>query len=239
MNHSFDIDNAKSYGIIEAVLIDNLSFWIEKNKANGRHFYEGRYWTYNSAKAFADLFPYLSVNQVRRALDSLERHEIIVRGNFNQSAYDRTAWYAFSDKWISQKGNIHLAKTPNGFDQNNEPIPDTKPAGKQVDKQDKAARRANVLEKPDSVSEQTWEDFKKIRAAKRSPLTETGLSKISKQAQLAGFTLEQALQTCCERGWQGFSADWVLGNARASGFKKVAKTENFDTKDYGQGIQLI
>ena len=55
MKHSFDVELAKEYGILEAILIQNIYFWIEKNKANKKHFYDGRYWTYNSKKAFSEM----------------------------------------------------------------------------------------------------------------------------------------------------------------------------------------
>ena len=124
MDHSFNIEHAAKYGIHEAVLISNITFWIEKNKANSRHFHDGRYWTYNSAKAFAELFPYMTVNQIRRALERLVELGILLKGNYNSSAYDRTTWYAFSDQWICEKRNIHLANLQNGKGVYAEPIPD-------------------------------------------------------------------------------------------------------------------
>lgn len=64
------------------------------------------------------------------------------------------------------------------------------------------------LKKPDDVSDQVWEDFLQIRKAKHAPLTETALNGIRREAEKADISLEAALQTCCERGWQGFKADW-------------------------------
>ena len=58
--HSFNTKIAKKLGMVEAVLLHNIQFWIEKSKANNKHFYKGKYWTYNSAKAFSELFDYLS-----------------------------------------------------------------------------------------------------------------------------------------------------------------------------------
>ena len=63
---------------------------------------------------------------------------------------------------------------------------------------------------PDGVSDSVWADFKKIRVAKKAPLTETALTGIMREAEKAGLSLEAALKTCCERGWQGFKADWVI-----------------------------
>jgi hypothetical protein len=58
MIHSFNVEDAKKYGVIEAVLLSNFRFWVLHNKANKRHFYDGRFWTFNSVSAFEELFPY-------------------------------------------------------------------------------------------------------------------------------------------------------------------------------------
>lgn len=124
MNHSFNIENAKKYGVDCAVIIENMAFWIAKNKANKKHFYEGRTWTYNSVKAFSELFPYWNEKQISRILKKLEDEKIIISGNYNKSAYDRTKWYAFSDETIFLNQKIHLPKTGNGLVESGEPIPD-------------------------------------------------------------------------------------------------------------------
>ena len=50
-----------------------------------------------------------------------------------------------------------------------------------------------------------------MRKAKKAPITETALAGIRREADKAGYTLEQALATSCERGWIGFKAEWVAG----------------------------
>lgn len=62
---------------------------------------------------------------------------------------------------------------------------------------------------PQGVSEQVWKDFLAVRKAKRSPITETALLAIDKEAGKAGWSLERALSECVARGWQSFKADWV------------------------------
>lgn len=66
---------------------------------------------------------------------------------------------------------------------------------------------------PDLLSKidpQIAADFMAIRKAKNLPLTKTALGGIEREAERIGYTLEQALRTCCERGWAGFKADWIL-----------------------------
>lgn len=98
MMYSFDVEHAAEYGVDEAIMIYNFQFWIRKNLVNGKHIHEGRCWTYNSMRAFADLFPFWTEKQVRRILKSLIEQGILLRGNFSSNAYDRTMWYAFADE---------------------------------------------------------------------------------------------------------------------------------------------
>ena len=98
MHHSFNVELAKEYGILEAVLLNHLWFWIKKNKANNTNYFDGSYWTFNSTKAFSELFPYASERQIKYALKHLREEEIIKVGNYNKDTRDRTLWYAFTEK---------------------------------------------------------------------------------------------------------------------------------------------
>ena len=123
--HSFDPDIAKRVGVNAAVLYQNVLFWTEKNMANGRHIHEGLAWTYNSVRAWGELFPYLSSKQVRTALEKLVSEGLLVEGNFNKMQIDRTKWYAAPDLPI--KANDICPKGKMAFAQKGEPIPDSKP----------------------------------------------------------------------------------------------------------------
>ena len=90
-------------------------------------------------------------------------------------------------------------------DANREPI---------TDNHIKEQKRSRALVCPPEVSPQVWDDFIAVRKANRSPLTETALRGIEREAQKAGWTLEQALAECAARGWRGFKAEWVRGTMR-------------------------
>lgn len=126
MQHHFDVDLAVKYGMTEAVLLNHFEYWIELNKSNDKNYYEGRYWTFNSMKAFSEIFPYLSPKKIRNALKHLQDKGLILTGNFNRSAYDRTLWYAFSDlaESILTKGQMDENEKANGLSEKGEPIPD-------------------------------------------------------------------------------------------------------------------
>ena len=116
MTYQFDANIAALYGVDEAIMIQNLVYWIRKNEANGKHFYEGRFWTYNSTDAFKKLFPFWTARQVGRILQSLEAKGVIVTGNFNDNLYNRTKWYAFGDSFL-RNGIIHFTLSSNGEDE--------------------------------------------------------------------------------------------------------------------------
>lgn len=105
MNHSFDVEIARLHGVAAAILIENFRFWIAKNKANGRHYYDGRWWTYNSTKALSELFPYWSGKQIERTLSRMKSDGIMVTGHYSQNAYDRTNWYSIQEDALPQIGH--------------------------------------------------------------------------------------------------------------------------------------
>ena len=139
MVHSFDAQIATEYGVNAAVLLWHLDFWIEKNRANGVNCYDDNYWTYNSVKAFTELFPYMSAKAINNALSKLIDAGIIITGNYNSSTYDRTLWYAITEygysilqkgKCIYPKRKMDLPETENGFAEMGQPIPDILPDNK-------------------------------------------------------------------------------------------------------------
>lgn len=70
--------------------------------------------------------------------------------------------------------------------------------------------------KPDDVSPDVWQDFMTLRKAKKAPGTKTAIDGIRAQAGKAGMSLDEVLRMCCERGWTGFKADWVLNQPAVS-----------------------
>jgi hypothetical protein len=120
MFHSFDTEIAKQFGIEEAIILNNIYYWVEKNKANNVNLFEGRYWTYNSKRAFAIMFDYMNERQIKYTLNKLLEYGLIMTGNFNQNPMDRTLWYTLTDLGISivQKNKICDAKTAFREDKN-------------------------------------------------------------------------------------------------------------------------
>lgn len=95
---------ARRYGLEEAIILDSIMFWWRENRANDRNFQDGRWWTYNSIRAFSDLFPWWTAKQLRRIIDSCLDKGAILAGDYNPDRRDRTAWYTPSAELLQLYG---------------------------------------------------------------------------------------------------------------------------------------
>jgi hypothetical protein len=60
------------------------------------------------------------------------------------------------------------------------------------------------------ISKDLLNEWMKIRRKKKAgDVTEIVYNSIKREADKAGWTVEQAITRCCERSWVGFEAEWV------------------------------
>lgn len=95
--YQFNTDDAEAYGVDAAVMLWNMRYWLERNLLNRRNLYDGRVWTHNSIEALTGLFPWLTEKQVRSRIDKLRKRGVVIAGNYNKKAYDRTLWYSVDE----------------------------------------------------------------------------------------------------------------------------------------------
>ena len=89
-------------------------------------------------------------------------------------------------------------------------IPETETEGEgEGETETETKKKATSVAPPEGVSDSVWQDFKTLRKAKRAPITQKAIDGIVREANKAGWTVEQALSECCFRGWQAFKAEWV------------------------------
>lgn len=228
ISHAFPVTVAKSVGVESAVMLSNMFFWIEKNRANDKNFYDGAYWTYNSMKAFEEIFPYWTFNQIRRILTNLEKDGYIISGNYNKVAYDRTKWYTLSDKGLAlfnittcDNPQHHLRICTNGDVNNNKPIPDINTDNK-TDNTLIASKDAQ-REQIDKIVE-IWNQIEGLPQVRR--ITET-----SKRYKYASARLkEEGFDTVVEVIQKVASSDFLRGKNRnnwTANFEWAMTVSNF------------
>ena len=95
---------AQVYGLEEAIFLHSLMFWYRTNRGNDQNFHDGRWWTYNSVKAFEEIFPWWNGGQIRRIITRCREKGAVLAGNYNEDQRDRTAWYTPSDELLELYG---------------------------------------------------------------------------------------------------------------------------------------
>ncbi len=137
LHHSFDVLLAKELKSTDlAILIHNFQYWISHNATTGKNFHDGKTWSYISMIDIHGYFPYWSEDQVQRLLKKLVEMKILIKGNYNQSSYDRTVWYAFENEIkfsIPRNRGMDSAEKGNGFREIAEPIPYSKHIDKHIE----------------------------------------------------------------------------------------------------------
>lgn len=238
--HHFYTEHAVKYGVEEAILLYDIIYWIAHNAANGKHFHDGRYWTYNSAAGFGNLHPYWRdekngrTDKIQRLLNSLIKQGAIVRGNYNVTAYDRTSWYALSDELaesILQFSEIHYAKTRNGICENGEPIPDNKTNNKTNNKPATATGVADAPQQPikkfsyrdkliaAGVTAENADRLLANRKANNLKNTEAAYNKLMGALEQVcngrGVTYDEAIEYAGKKGWGFIDPSWNLEGLKA------------------------
>ena len=112
---SFNIEAARRYGVDGAILLQGMAAWISKNRANERHFHDGRWWTYNSKAALARLFPFWTEKQLRRIVKALNEEGALLLGNYSDGSFHNTTWYALSDDVLELLGAGECASLSAGM----------------------------------------------------------------------------------------------------------------------------
>jgi len=97
MVHFFDSDIAKKYGVNAAVLVCFLWDCIEQKSTESPQLHEGKVWVRCSVQMMTGFFPFLSYDEIRYALKRLVKGQVLTKGQFNESRFDRTNWYAFTE----------------------------------------------------------------------------------------------------------------------------------------------
>jgi len=85
---------AVEIGLNEAIVLQQVHYWLEINRKANKNFKDGYYWTYNSVKKWRETnFPWWSHRTLQRIFESIEESKLLIVGNYNRAKYDKTKWY--------------------------------------------------------------------------------------------------------------------------------------------------
>lgn len=86
------IDLASAIGLNKAIALNQIYHCIEKN---GK-LIDGNKWIYSSFESWSKIFPFWSLNTIKRIFKSLEEDDFIISGVYNEDIFDKTKWYAIN-----------------------------------------------------------------------------------------------------------------------------------------------
>ena len=112
MNHSFNVEVATKYGIPHALVLGHIDFMVQKARTNGEKRIEGKYWMRKSVGEFAEMYPYLTKNQVRRAIEKLRNDGLIVSRRFKSNECTKTLWYTVTKEGRKLLGDDKTQAAP-------------------------------------------------------------------------------------------------------------------------------
>jgi len=93
----FEVCDAIAHGVEGAVFLSNIRFWLRKNIEAQSNIHDGRVWTFNSSRAFAEIFPFWNERKIARITAALEASGILLSANYNRKQYDRTKWFSINE----------------------------------------------------------------------------------------------------------------------------------------------
>lgn len=249
---------AKKYGVHAAIILENIGYWVRRSEANEANFHDGYYWTYNSKKAIAELFPYLTERQMAFALQKLIDAGLVLTGNYNKSPHDRTLWYTLSNigKSILQNCEMETTKLSNGTYKFVEPIPNINTnintnvntnnilCRAEAPTAPPETQELKLNEQADEViaylNEKTGKHFRPVESARRilrgrfnDGFTVADCKKVvdNKVAEWKGTEQEQYLRPSTL--FQALKFDGYLNQAPAKGKNRIDPSEYETGKDIG------
>ena len=84
---------AVAIGLDEAIVLQQIHYWCNLNAKAGKNYRDGHYWVYNSMPKWLEQFPWYKKSKLERTFASLKKQGLIITGNYNRRAMDRTNWY--------------------------------------------------------------------------------------------------------------------------------------------------
>jgi len=89
-------------GLQEALVLQQVHYWVILNKRANRNEQDGFFWTYNTFKEWHEQFPFWSLATIKRIFGRLEKAGFLIWGRFNKSNINRTKWYRVDHEAISR-----------------------------------------------------------------------------------------------------------------------------------------
>lgn len=175
----------------------------------------------NSRMLASLLYPYDddAPNLIDKWLIELEREGCIIRYKIESQSYLQICNWLIHQKidkpsqskipeCIESSRILANSLESSPLDQGEDQVKEGEGRGKGKEKERELAKPKGIA-CPDDVSESVWQDWLKLRKAKRAPVSETVLKEARRESEKANMLFEDFLKEWCVRGSQGLKAEWL------------------------------
>lgn len=103
--------SAKVLGLNEAIVIQQIHYWLDINRKAKINFHDGRTWTYNTYENWhKNNFDFFGIATIKRIFKSLFDKGILLKGNYNKHKYDRKLWVTIDYDKLDELLNDYICK---------------------------------------------------------------------------------------------------------------------------------
>lgn len=233
MINTFNANIAIDFSLEVAIFLQQLAQWSFYNLAHNKHIHDGTVWTYNTVESFKKFFPYWTTKQIWLVIQKSIDQGLVQKGNYNKTTYDRTSWYALTDKGRRYFPELNdpetskpcttsdFPKKENGFSQKENTIPTNNTTNKKdinkktlISKKGINAEQLAIVKEnnPHDLPEQTIEDWIRKRKFQKNPVTLTDIisvnSTLTKIKDLLKISPTEAFAKMVAKGWKSLEIEY-------------------------------
>ena len=180
--------------------------------------------SFNGGRAYISKLLGIGPATACRVIESLVNKGLIVKQNNTVNSVTVSNSYTINHEYINQllndAENDLNCENDDFIHDGEQPINETEKSHENANKSvlsvdNKKSTKsgkitAEMLVSEHGVSEQVANDWAAMRRSKKAPISDTVIKGLVREAKKANLTLDNVLQICVERNWQGFQASWLL-----------------------------
>jgi DNA-binding Lrp family transcriptional regulator/DNA-binding PadR family transcriptional regulator len=148
---TFNPKVAEAVGLTEAIILNQIDYWLEKNKESGKNIYDGLCWVFNTYDNWKKSnFSFLSESTIYRAIKKLEKAKLIfTTSKYNKKRYDKTKWYSINYEEVEKL----LEKATSQIDERLSELPEQNSTKSQIDEKElvKLTKATSQIDEMDLV----------------------------------------------------------------------------------------
>lgn len=109
---------AKAIGVNEAIVVQQVHYWLQENEKNKRNYINGRYWTYNNVSEWQRQFSFWSYDGVKKILARLKAMRVLDAERLSSDKRDRTLYYTINYQRLEELLDDAKEDDPTGGEEN-------------------------------------------------------------------------------------------------------------------------